>query len=106
MTEWKPIKTHLTYQVSRCGQIRNSRGKILARTRVMNGLSVAVSENAVRSNLRVARVVGEAFCEDFNQYKAPIFLDGDFRNCHASNLKWVPRSAVRGKPYSKNKKVI
>lgn len=43
---------------------------------------------------QVARLVGEAFCQDFKPYLLAAHRDGNRANCAADNLMWVTRSSV------------
>jgi hypothetical protein len=120
MTEefWKPIliggrKTN--YEVSSLGRIRcngsffeiqRTRRNFIKKTPAdSNGhLTVQLSADGVPNNLRVARLVGQAFCREFRPWLRPLYLDGNKANCAASNLQWVPQSAVTGIPFSKTLK--
>lgn len=42
----------------------------------------------------VSRLVGRAFCPDFREDLRPVHINGDRNDCRASNLRWVPISAV------------
>ena len=42
----------------------------------------------------VSRLVGKAFCPEFREELRPIHINGDKTDCRASNLRWVPASAV------------
>lgn len=97
---WKKIEKSPTYEVSNLGRVRNSRGKILRMSFVSGGLAATLCVESEKTSVRLARLVGKAFCNGYRDDRYPIYKDGDNSNCAASNLKWVPRSKVCGKPYS------
>jgi hypothetical protein len=101
---WKKIEDHETYEVSDFGRLKNSRGTILKVGFIAGGLATTLCENNTMAHVRVARLVGRAFCPGYRKGLIPVYKDGDRHNCAASNLKWVPRSEIAGVPYSKNPK--
>ena len=105
--QWKPIPGFEAYEVSDQGQIRRvATGRVLKRQRPSSGAGhmVFVSVGDVKSTLRVARVVGAAFCPDFAEDLYPVFRNGNTNDYRAKNLKWVRRAEVTGVPYSVNPK--
>lgn len=98
---WLPIKGFPGYEVAPMGAIRRN-GVLLRTFMVSNGLSLTLSTNDEKTTVRLARIVGAAFCHDFHPSLVPVYLDGDRTNCRARNLKWVSRSEITGNPYSKN----
>jgi len=102
---WKPIPGFAPYEVSDLGNIRRGpSGRILKRQKSACGIGhmLTVSIKGEKTTLRVARIVGAAFCPDFDTEKVPAFRNGNTNDYRAKNLKWVPRSEVTGVPYSVN----
>jgi hypothetical protein len=104
---WKPIPKLPYREVSNKGRVRKimalKKPLFYSYTKDSNGhLIIQIRSNGVPNNLRVSRLVGEAFCEDYNPELRPRFVDGDKTNCHADNLKWVTVSEITCPPYSKN----
>ena len=101
---WKSIPVAPEFEVSSRGRIRSPRGRILKTFMTGGGLNLTVKYDSYPTCIRVARAVGEAFCPDYQSDRYPAYRDKNRHNCKATNLKWVPRSAVTGDPYSKNPK--
>lgn len=99
---WKPVPGYPNYEVSDHGRIRNGDGRILRTFLVSGGLAFTAVKNGTPSSLRVARLVGQAFCKDYGEKLYPRYVDLDRTNCHWRNLMWVPRAAVTRVPYTKN----
>ena len=51
-------------------------------------------ERGYRTVHVVSRLVGRAFCPEFREDLRPVHINGDRSDCRASNLRWVPVSAV------------
>jgi len=106
---WKTIPGFERHEVSNHGRVR--RNLILSGHRICkpqfdcNGnLQVQICYRSIKNNFRVARLVGKAFCKDFDPELRPVYKDGNRANCLPSNLRWVPVAQVTGHPYSKNPK--
>ena len=97
---WKPVPGFPNYEVSDHGRIRTS-DRIIRTFLVSGGLAFTATKNGTPSSLRVARLVGRAFCKDYGRKLYPLYRDTDRTNCHWRNLMWVPRGGVSGNPYSK-----
>ncbi len=91
---WEPITGFPTYFVNRRGEIRNSRKQVLKTFIVNNGPSLTLSVKDEKTTVRVARIVGAAFCEDYADDLYPVFRNGNHRDCRACNLRWVTRSEI------------
>lgn len=103
--QWKPIPGFEAYEVSDQGRIRRvATGRVLKHQKAACGLGhmVTVSVRDEKTTLRVARVVGAAFCPDFAEDRYPVYRNGNTNDYRAKNLKWVPRAEVTGVPYSVN----
>jgi hypothetical protein len=109
---WKPIvvtdhkgnPVTTTYEISNDGQVRSNGWRKIPKkigSDVNGSPTFQIRCNDDAYNLRVARVVGRAFCPEFHEDLRPVHKDGNRANCAAKNLKWVPRSQVTGIPYSK-----
>jgi hypothetical protein len=106
--QWATIAAFPDYQVSDRGRIRRaSDGFIYRLTTAPQGYrTLTLTIKRCPQTLRIARIVGAAFCPDYHRSLFPVYLDGQKANCAASNLKWVPRSAVTGSPYSVNSRPL
>jgi len=67
-------------------------------------LFTQVKIKTIPNSVRIARLVGAAFCPDFRADLLPKHINGDKTDCRAKNLLWVPRREVTGNPYSINPK--
>ncbi len=104
---WKPVPGFVPYEVSDLGNIRRGpTGRNLKRQKSACGIGhmLTVSIKGEKTTLRVARIVGAAFCPDFDPELVPTFRNGNTNDYRAKNLKWVSRSEVTGVPYSVNPK--
>lgn len=105
---WKTIPGFMgKYEVSDAGQIRRvGTGRVLKAYPSASGLghALSLSVNDEKTTVRVARIVGAAFCPDFREDLYPVFRNGNTNDYRAKNLRWVPRSVVSKNPYSKNPK--
>jgi len=95
--QWKPVAHFPRYQVSNLGRIRKSlpldRWKILSMSSDAKGyLQASLNAGGYGIGVKVARVVGKAFCPDFSDDKIAFYKDGDKLNCRATNLAWITRS--------------
>ena len=102
---WKEIPGFPKYEVSDHGRIRTKEGRtsdrIIRTFLISGGLAFTATKNGTPSSLRVARLVGRAFCKDYGEKLYARYRDTDRTNCHYRNLMWVPRGGVSGTPYSK-----
>lgn len=92
--EWRPCPALGGYEVSSCGRVRASSGRILAQGHDSDGYpTVTVSlggDRAKRRTRRVHRLVCRAFHgEPRAPHREAAHLDGVRSNCRADNLKWV-----------------
>lgn len=104
---WKPVPGFAPYEVSDLGNIRRGpTGRNLKRQKSACGIGhmLTVSIKGEKTTVRVARIVGAAFCPDFREDLYPVFRNGNTNDYRAKNLRWVPRSVVSKNPYSKNPK--
>lgn len=91
---WEPIAGFPTYFVNRRGEIRNSRKQVMRTFMLHNGPSLTLSVKDEKTTVRVARIVGAAFCEDYADDLYPVFRNGKHHDCRACNLRWVTRSEI------------
>jgi len=97
---WQALPGYPGYQVSDWGRVaRGSKPRRLSL--VSGGMAVQLTSRGAPSSLRVAHLVGAAFCPGYRPELRVIYKDGNCTNCAAGNLQWVHRSAVTGIPYSK-----
>lgn len=99
---WKNIASLPGYQISNLGRLRS--GNLIRKVSkdYTGSLTVTVKKGDYTTNVRIARLVGEAFCRRYDPSLRPIYRNGDRSDCRPRNLKWVPPSQVTGNPYSKN----
>lgn len=93
--EWKPIEYYEgLYEVSDHGQVRNSRGQILAFDKNSNGYKfVHLYRNSERVHHLVHRLVAKAFVPRKNYKQLEVnHIDCDKENNHYTNLEWVTGS--------------
>lgn len=89
------------YEVSNFGVIRNRHG--LSLTPAIHHLGyyqLGLWKDGTRKNLRLHRVVAEAFFEDFNEYPQVDHIDGDLSNNSLDNLRMATQSQNK-RAYSK-----
>ncbi len=91
--EWRNVTDSLYYEVSDEGWVRNKRtGRILSPSSNGKGLiKVRFAEDGEQVSKTVARLVGEAFVEGYEEGDVIFYVDGNSTNVSASNLKWKRR---------------
>jgi len=98
MEKWKQIEGHPSSEVSNLGRVRkNGVVKRITGTATQRRV-VYLIEKGDQTTASVSRLVGAAFCPDFREWLRPLYLDGDKRNCAASNLRWVTASEIAFRP--------
>lgn len=86
--EWKSVVGREgKYEVSRCGQVRKSDGRILKQWLNRDGYCMVRLSNP-RKIARAHRLVAEAFCENPTSLPFVNHRDCDRANNHADNLEW------------------
>ena len=106
---WKQIPGFPGREVSNLGRVRRMdslKRPIYYRTYqdAYGHVKLQIRYQNTPNSLRLARLVGAAFCPSFKPELRQVYKDGDKTNCAASNLKWVSQSKVTGSPYSRNPK--
>lgn len=91
---WEPIEGFPGYFVNRRGEIVNTKKRILKTYFVSGGLAVTLSLKDEKTTVRIARIVGATFCDDYADDLYPVFRNGNHRDCRACNLRWVTRSEI------------
>lgn len=87
--KWKPIANFPRYEVSNFGNIRNGATKHIMRPWITQGYQyVALRSNGNKRNLRVNRLVAEAFIPNPLNKPEVNHLDGNKLNNFVSNLQW------------------
>lgn len=91
--EWRDVIGSQYYEVSETGAVRNKRTKhILAPSSNGKGIrKVILAEDGEQRSKSVARLVGEAFVEGYEEGHVIFYTDGDSYNFAAYNLQWKPR---------------
>jgi len=88
---WKPIEVYEElYEVSDTGHVCRVGGEILKPQDESHGyLSVSLSKNGKRKSFKVHRLVAKAFVLNPHKLNVVNHLDGNKKNCSASNLEWT-----------------
>lgn len=101
---WKIVPDLPDYRVSNLGRLRRG-DRLCSLSRDRSGaVVIAVEKNGYTTTLRIARLVGAAFCKNFRPELRAVYRNGNREDCRPRNLKWVRQSEVTGAPYSKNRK--
>lgn len=88
MMEWQPIETHVgLYEVSACGAVRSTCGRILKQWLSNQGYSL-VRLSSPRTVARVHRLVAAAHIPNPRKFPFVNHLDCNRANNNASNLEW------------------
>jgi hypothetical protein len=99
---WKNIPSTPGYQISNLGRLRTKGGSLRKACKDQNGsLTVAIKIKNYQTTVRIARLVGEAFCRGYRPELRPIYRNGDRSDCRPCNLRWVPQSKVTAAPYTR-----
>jgi hypothetical protein len=103
--EWRDIQDSLYYEVSDTGLVRNKRSKrILVQSSNGKGIfKVLLAEDGDLVTKSVARLVGEAFVDGYDEGDVIFYIDDDRTNMHASNLQWRPRWFAQEWAYQLNR---
>lgn len=90
---WVKIKEFENYSVNEYGKIRNDNTKRILKNHFDKAgyELVFLSQNGVRKNCRVHRLVAKAFIPNYNDYKEVNHIDEIKSNNHVSNLEWCNR---------------
>jgi hypothetical protein len=90
---WKPIKDYENYQVSDCGDVMNSKGKILKFQKTKDGyLQVNLWKNSQNKTFNVHRLVAETFIPNLQNKPQVDHIDRNTTNNNILNLRWVTSS--------------
>lgn len=89
--KWKQIENYPNYQVSSDGQIKNQNGMIMRLTDKDGYSRIMLSNNGVRKQYLVHRLVAFAFIINHNSKPEINHLDLDKKNNSIDNLEWCTR---------------
>lgn len=103
---WKDVPDYEgLYQVSNLGRIRNSKGRILNFCKDKDGyLKGNIYKNGKNKNIRLHRLIAEAFILNPNNYPSVNHKDENKSNNSVDNLEWCTNAY--NTRYSKAKKVL
>jgi len=92
--KWKKIKGFDNYSISNDGMVRNDkRGVIKSRLIGTDGYCIAhLYKNGKKKNVRISRLVAEAFIPNAKCKPDVNHKDGNKMNNTVSNLEWVTKS--------------
>ena len=96
MEQWLPCREFPAYEVSDKGKIRNAKtGRILKTYINEKGYeTVTLRRNGRQQNIKVHRIVADAFCEQYYEGLDVTHVDQDRSNNEADNLEWRFRSDI------------
>lgn len=94
---WVPCREFPAYEVSNTGKIRNMKtGRILKTHINEKGYeTVTLRINNRQQNVKVHRIVADAFCEQYYEGLDVMHVDQNRLNNNADNLEWRFRSDIR-----------
>jgi hypothetical protein len=86
---WRPVYgLEKFYEVSSYGRVRNSKRVLMTQYPTHGYLKVVLTQNSIRKNYRVHRLVLEAFVGPRPDGMMCRHLDGNRQNNHLGNLAW------------------
>lgn len=98
---WLPCREFPAYEVSNTGKIRNARtGRILKTYINEKGYeTVTLRKNNRQINIKVHRMIADAFCEQYYEGLDVTHKDRDRLNNRADNLEWRFRGHIQKRDY-------
>ena len=91
---WKTIPSYPSYEASNLGKIRRN-SRVLKGGKDKNGyITMVLSENSVRQNIKVHRLIAEAFL-GYSSGLQVDHINGDRSDNRVENLRWVTEKANR-----------
>ena len=106
MELWKQINNLENYEVSNKGRVRNSKtGRIMKTSINARGYEIVQLHSGGKYfNVRIRRIVAEAFCDDYCDNLEVTNIDGDSLNSDAENLACRCRSDIIKNTYANGRK--
>ena len=98
---WKDVDGLPGYRISSYGRLKRGTVLVLPAYDTTGCAVKTVYGPRHPFTVRYARLVGAAFCSDFQPHLRPTFKNGKRHDCRATNLQWVPQAQVTGIPFSK-----
>ncbi len=87
---YKIIKDYPNYSVSNLGNVKNNKTNRILKLTDNNGyLKVGLMKNKIRKNMRVHRLVGQAFIPNPNGKLCIDHISGDTADNNVNNLRWA-----------------
>lgn len=96
MENWKTIEEATNYEVSNCGNVRNSKTGHILKGRISKSgylqVSIAGKEDGKFKNQYIHRLVAKYFIDNPEQKREVNHKDGNKLNNNIENLEWVTSS--------------